>query len=314
VISADVRYPSIALQNFNIKLTNSKNLLKKMPFSSYLFKGVLVMVSEILQESYDILTNYYGDNPPKLKSIVRGFSFIGVQLTDMSAGIAYGERDWEHEFPIFLKKTEEELPDVYALAKKACDGHGMEICYGLAVMSALTTGMLKSNKYEIIEDAEVIDLWKNYFQPEDIVAMVGAMPLFSHLKPYCSRIILLDKHADRYSVPEDVELADSTDDLAEADVLIVTGSSLVYHSTEELIEKTPKARLKAIIGPSVTLPPEPFWDRGVQFVGGSIVDERFIQALVIENMMDDWATFMKKRKCLKVGFGKGIQKIGFLKF
>ncbi len=272
------------------------------------------MVSEILKECYEILTQYYGDNPPEVKSIVRGFSFIGVQLTDMSAGIAYGERDWAHEFPIFLKKTDEDLPDVYALAKKAYDGQGMEICYGLAVMSALTTGMLKSNKYEIIEDAEVIELWKDYFQPEDVVAMVGAMPLFSRLKPYCSRIILLDKHSDRYSVPDDVELINSAENLADADVLIVTGSSLVYHSTEELIEKAPNARLKAIIGPSVTLPPEPFWDRGVQFVGGSIVDERFIQALVIENMMDDWEIFMKKRKCLKVSFGKGIQKIGFLKF
>ncbi len=193
----------------------------------------------------------------------------------------------------------------------------MEVCYGLAVMSALTTSMLKnSDKYEIIENAEIIDIWKDKFLPEeDVVAMVGAMPLFSRLKPFCSRILLLDMHADRYPVPEDVELVDSAEDLSEADVLIATGSSLIYHSTEELIEKTPKARLKAVIGPSVTLPPEPFWKRGVQFVGGAMInDERFIQALIAENMMDDWETFMKKRKCLKVGFGKGIQKIGFLKF
>jgi len=276
------------------------------------------MVSEILRDSYEILTSFYGDNPPKLKSIVRGYGFIGVQLTDMNSGIAFAERDWPHEFPIFLEKADKDLPDVYALAKKAYDGQGMEICYGLAVMSALTTGMLKnSDKYEIIEDAEIIDLWKDHFQPEDVVAMVGAMPLFSRLKPHCSRIILLDMHAERYPVPEEVELVDSADELAEADVLIATGSSLVYHSTEEFIDKTPKARLKAVIGPSVTLPPEPFWDRGVQFVGGAMVeDERFIQALVAENMMDDWETFQLKRKKLKVGFGKdtGFRKIGFLKF
>lgn len=276
------------------------------------------MVSEILRDAYEILTDFYGDNPPKLKSIVRGYGFIGVQLTDMNSGIAFAERDWPHVFPIFLKKTDKDLPNVYAVAKRAYEGHGMEICYGLAVMSALTTGMLKnSDKYEIIEDAEIIDLWKDYFQPDDVIAMVGAMPLFSRLKPLCSRIILLDKHADRYAVPEDIELVDSAERLSEADVLIATGSSLVYHSTEELIEKTPKARLKAVIGPSVTLPPEPFWDRGVQFVGGAIVDdERFIQALVAENMMDDWETFLKKRNKLKVGFGKdtGFRKIGFLKF
>ncbi|MFX1521586.1 MAG: Rossmann-like domain-containing protein [Promethearchaeota archaeon] len=275
------------------------------------------MVSEILRDSYEILTNFYGDNPPGIKSLIRGFSFIGVQLTDMNSGIAFAERDWPHEMPLFLEKTDKDLPNVYALAKKAYEGQGMEICYGLAVMSALTTGMLKkSDKYELIEDAEIIELWKDHFQPEDVVAMVGAMPLFSRLKPYCSRIILLDMHADRYSVPEDVELADSAEDLAEADVLIATGSSLVYHSTEELLEKTPKARLKAVVGPSVTLPPEPFWDRGVQFVGGAMVeDERFIQALVAENVMDDWETFLKKRKKLKVGFGKGtgFRKIGFLK-
>ena len=46
---------------------------------------------------------------------------------------------------------------MYALAKLAYEGQGMEVCYGLAVMSALTTSMLKnSNKYEIIEDAEQV--------------------------------------------------------------------------------------------------------------------------------------------------------------
>jgi uncharacterized protein (DUF4213/DUF364 family) len=234
----------------------------------------------------------------------------------MTSGIASAERDWPHEFPIFFNKNEKDLPSVYALAKLAYEGKGMEVCYGLAVMSALTTSMLKnSDKYEIIENAEIIDIWKDKFLPEeDIVAMVGAMPLFSRLRPFCSRILLLDMHADRYPVPEYVELVDSADDLREADILIATGSSLIYHSTEKLIEKTPKARLKAVIGPSVSLPPEPFWKRGVQFVGGAMInDEKFIQALVAENMMDSWETFMEKRKCLKVSFGKGIQKIGFLK-
>ncbi len=278
----------------------------------------MCLVSDILKECYKILTEYHGEDPPKLKTISRGFSFIGIQLTDMTSGIASAERDWPHEFPVFLKKNDKDLPSVYALAKLAYEGKGMEVCYGLAVMSALTTSMLKnSDKYEIIEDAEIIDIWKDKFLPEeDIVAIVGAMPLFSRLKPYCFRILLLDMHADRYPVPEDVELVDSVEGLTEADVLIATGSSLIYHSTEELIEKTPKARLKAVIGPSVTLPPEPFWKRGVQFVGGAMIeDERFIQALVAENMMDNWETFLKRRKKLKVGFGKdtGFRKIGFLK-
>ncbi len=279
------------------------------------------MVSEILQESYEILTSFYGDNPPKLKSIVRGYGFIGAQLTNMSAGIAFVDRDWTHEFPIFFKKTDKDLPDVYALAKRGYEGQGMEVCYGIAVMNALTTGMLKnSDKYEIVEDAEVIELWKDHFKPEDVVGVVGNMySLFAKLNPLCSRMILLDMHArepGKYPVPNGVELVDSADDLAEVDVLIATGSSLIYHSTEELIEKTPRARLKALIGPSVTLPPEPFWNRGVQFVGGSIVDGRFIQALVAENMMDDWATFKKKRKHLALAFGKdtGIRKIGLMKF
>jgi uncharacterized protein (DUF4213/DUF364 family) len=278
------------------------------------------MVSGILKESYELLRAYYGENPPEIKSLVRGHGFIGAQLTDMSAGMALVERDWPHEFPVFLEKDDHDLPDVYALAKKGFEGQGMEVCYGIAILNALTTGMLKnSDKYEILEDAEVVELWKNRFKPDDVIGMVGNMaPLIEILKPLCSKVVLLDKHAfdsERLAVPSGVEVIPSADGLIEVDVLIATGSSLIYHSTEELIDKTPNARLKAVIGPSATLPAEPFWNRDVQFVGGSMIDERFVQTLVMEDMRMSEREFFEKQKTTILPFGKdtGIRKIGLMK-
>ena len=73
--------------------------------------------------------------------------------------------------------------------------------------------------------------------------------------------------------------------------------------------------MKSVIGPSVCLPPEPFFNRGVDYIGGALVEESFYRTMLTEDLRDDWKTFNQKKevRALKFGNNKGIRKIGILK-
>ncbi len=278
------------------------------------------MVSEILKEAYEILKEYHGSNPPEIKSIVRGQKFVGVQLSNMSIGLSLIEHEWKYDFPLFLKRSEESLPQTYELAKTAFEGTEISVCYGIACLNALTMDLyFNSGKYNLLMDMDVTDLWKDKIKPDDIIGMVGYMyPLADFFLPLCSEIILLDKHAmdeGKDPLPKKMTYIESSTGLKDVDILIATGSSLIYHSTEELIESTPNARLKAIIGPSVCLPPEPFWKRGVTYIGGSYVEVSYYQMLVKEDLRANWRAVAKTKADRAIKFGKkeGIRKLGLLK-
>ena len=279
------------------------------------------MVSEILNESFEIIKEYFRENPPEIKSLIRGNKFVAVQLADMSIGLSFIEREWPKNFPlIFQGNSIEENHEAYILSKLACVGSNMEISYGIAALNALTSSIfLHSDKYEYLENVELLEFWKDHFKPETKVGMVGNMyPLVNVLIERGCKVMILDKHAldkNKNPLPKEVKLITTPTDLNEVEILIITGSSLVYHSTEELINNSKSAYLKAIIGPTVTLPPEPFWKRGVQYIGGAIVDTKILQIMLTEEVYDTNSSLVQKSKKLALKFDKdaGLKKIGLMK-
>ena len=279
------------------------------------------MVSEILNESFKIIKQYFGKEPPKIKSIIRGNKFVAVQLVDMSIGLSFIEREWPHNFPLtFRDNRVEENHETYILAKLACVGLNMEISYGIAILNALTSSIfLHSDRYEYLENVELLEFWKENLYPGKKVGMVGNMyPLVDVLLERGCEVTILDKHAldsNKKPLPKEVQLISNSSNLEEVEILIMTGSSLVYHSTEELIKNSRNASLRAIIGPTVTLPPEPFWKRGVQYIGGAIVDTKFLKIMLTEEVNNFNNLLDQKRKKIALKFGKdsGLKKIGLIK-
>lgn len=87
---------------------------------------------------------------------------MGVQLSYMKMGLSLIEHDWKHIYPLFIEISKYNLPPVYELARLACEGEGTLICYGLAALNALTIDLyFNSGKYQILEDMDVIELWKD---------------------------------------------------------------------------------------------------------------------------------------------------------
>ncbi len=279
------------------------------------------MVSEILNESFDIIKEYFGENPPEIKSIIRGNKFVAVQLSDMSIGLSFIEREWPQIFPLTCQDNRiKENHEAYILSKLAYIGGNMEISYGIATLNALSSSMfLHSNRYEYLENVELLEFWKEKLSYGTKVGMVGNMyPLVDVLLERGCEVIILDKHAldpNKKPLPKEVKLISNSTNLKEVEILIITGSSLVYHSTEKLIKNSKNASLKAIIGPTVTLPPEPFWKRGVQYIGGAIVDTKFLQMMLTEEVRNINSPSVQKSKKITLQFGKnsGLKKIGLVK-
>ncbi len=71
--------------------------------------------------------------------------------------------------------------------------------------------------------------------------------------------------------------------MRDADVVFVTGSTLVYGGLEAYLETTPASATLVVVGATASMLPEPFFDRGVDVVAGAeIADPDRVRAAVVE--------------------------------
>jgi uncharacterized protein (DUF4213/DUF364 family) len=69
-------------------------------------------------------------------------------------------------------------------------------------------------------------------------------------------------------LPHYVPAERSDEVIGEADVLIITGVTLVNHTLEPILARAKSGAEMAVIGPTAGLLPEPLFNRGVRVVGG----------------------------------------------
>ncbi len=71
--------------------------------------------------------------------------------------------------------------------------------------------------------------------------------------------------------------------MRDADVVFVTGSTLVYGGLETYLEEAPPSATLVVVGATASMLPEPFFDRGVDVVAGAeVADPDRIRAAVLD--------------------------------
>lgn len=149
---------------------------------------------------------------------------------------------------------------------------------GIAVMNALSTVCWQERppkSYEIKIGVDAID--EVTIPEEGFVVVVGALvpaikPLKQRGKPF--GILELDPltlKADEleYFVPGE----QAPDVVPKADLLIITGTTLINDTLEDLLKlRKPDARV-VVLGPTASMLPEAFFRRGVDVLGGIIVTD-----------------------------------------
>lgn len=143
----------------------------------------------------------------------------------------------------------------------------------IATLNALSASCWESGKtgnYAVQINKDALDVVR--MPVEKSVAVVGAfVPVLRTLKQRGGKwwVVEQDPQALKNEELEHFVPSDDCKDIIQAaDVLVITGVTLINHTLEPILRLAKKGAQIAVIGPTASLLPEPLFERGVQIVGG----------------------------------------------
>ena len=144
---------------------------------------------------------------------------------------------------------------------------------GVAVLNALSA--LAMDRFgtpggRLLPGVDALDAAE--VRPEDRVAMVGAfIPFIKTLKGKVADLWVVDQHREALK-PDELPFwkppTEAKAVLSQADVVIITGSALVEGGIDDLLEAASGARRVVLAGPTASPWPPPFFEHGVDVLGG----------------------------------------------
>ncbi|HEY76153.1 MAG TPA: DUF364 domain-containing protein [Thermoflexia bacterium] len=163
--------------------------------------------------------------------------------------------------------------EAWTLAEYAFAPQSLRRAVGVAVLNALSA--LAMDRFGVpggrllpgVDALEAAGV-----QPDDRVAMVGAfVPFIKALKGKVAGLWVVDRHREALK-PDELSFwrppAEAQKVLSQADVVIITGSALVEGGIDDLLEAASGARRVVLAGPTASPWPPPFFERGVDVLGG----------------------------------------------
>lgn len=236
-----------------------------------------------MRELIDYLKGELGSKIFKVKAIdVRiGVVYTGVVLSTGYAGVAYT--------PIHELTNSPTLTNAGAISGKpasqlvdlALSSNLIEAAVGVATMNALSQIVFEEypDKY-IFSDIDVLDL----IHPGDKVVTVGYFgPLIPRLLEKSGELYVLEKREiedERVSFISPSEVAEV---LPFSDVILITGSTLVNKTIDEILRFRGRAREVVLLGPTASVTPQPLFRKGVTAVMGiKILDPRRMMRIISE--------------------------------
>jgi uncharacterized protein (DUF4213/DUF364 family) len=157
--------------------------------------------------------------------------------------------------------------------KEAFSDHGIRRGVGIATINALAELCWERRPNPEVELRRGLDAFDaNTFRPNDQTVVIGAfVPFLKELKRRKQSFLVLEKDPDTLK-PEEMpfyrpaELAREV--VPQADVLLITGTTLLNDTLEDLLSwAKPEARV-TVVGPTVGLLPDAFLARGADYLGG----------------------------------------------
>ncbi len=241
-----------------------------------------VMQTTILAETVAAVTDILGAELDGIavERAVIGLFFTGVKLTTGHAGacatpiktipeaVCCPSSAMAMPFPGKMKGK-----PVREALKEAFSDHGIRRGVGIAALNALAELCWERRPHpgvELLRDTDAFDA--NSFGPADQTVVVGAfVPFLKELKRRNLPFLVLEKDRDTLKASEmpfyrPAETAREV--VPQADVLLMTGTTLLNDTLEDLLSwAKPEARV-TVVGPTVGLRPEAFLTRGADYLGG----------------------------------------------
>ncbi|KAF0155503.1 MAG: hypothetical protein FD159_2123 [Syntrophaceae bacterium] len=195
-----------------------------------------------------------------------GLSYVGVMLDNGASGVAAVLPDVTSRGCTVLSDAGKYVGSPSAdLLRYQNDGKNvLQRAIGLATANAL----IKPSS-DTTEDREATTYFN--LQPGEKVAMVGLFsPLVERICATGAILTVIEKN------PQRLELLSSQEKqraLQDCDIAIITATTLLNNTLEEIIGALGTPRLVAIMGPSTPLMPDVFQDTPVTHLGGAVVTD-----------------------------------------
>jgi uncharacterized protein (DUF4213/DUF364 family) len=238
----------------------------------------MTILNETAQQVQDILASEY--NTITIERVMIGVFFTGVKLSNGAGGVSY---TLVKDIPqavccpssagrIFdpFKINGMKVADVLAgLTSK----EPIKVSVAIATLNALSAycwDQRLPDNYRIQMDADALDAVR--MPDESTIAVIGAfVPILRKLKSRGNKWWVIEQDPKtlksdemKHFIPSD----QSEKTIATADVLIVTGVTLLNHTLENILKVARRDAEIAVIGPTASMLPDALFARGVRVVGG----------------------------------------------
>jgi uncharacterized protein (DUF4213/DUF364 family) len=244
--------------------------------SSSILGDTIAMIDAIFGSELDEIT---------IERVVVGLFFTGVKLSNGTAGtsatpiksipeaVCCPSSALAMPFPGKLRGRR-----AADLAREALSGHGIRRAVGIATVNALADCCWRRRPHPDIEVCHGIDAFDaTDIRHGDNVVVVGAfVPFLKELKRRGQGFLVLEQDpatlkADELPFFRPAEQA--AEILPDADVVLITGSTLVNNTLESLLALArPEARV-TVVGPTVGMLPDAFLARGADVLGCVRINE-----------------------------------------
>jgi len=242
---------------------------------------------DILRETVASVRTLLGDALDTLivERAVMGLFFTGIKLSDGSGGLCFTPIKAIPK-AVCCPSSAKAMPisgklkgrKVTAYLDELFSGNPLKRTLGIAVLNALSMscwGKHPPVDYKVSTRVDAIDAV--VFPEDGYVAVVGALvPAIRRLKQRGKPFGILELDASTLKANEMeyfVPLDRMPEVVPQADMLIITGTTLINDTLEDLLSrKKPKAPV-VLVGPTASMLPEAFFRRGVVAVGGVMVND-----------------------------------------
>ncbi len=237
----------------------------------------------IIQELIGSMSDFVGKRDIIVEDVRIGVFYTAAKLSTGDAGVAFTPRELEDT--VCCPRSAAKMPasgklkgaKALRLIKMATSDNAMKRSVGIAVLNALSAMKMREEGVKdarVLKNADALDLIE--FKADDTLAMVGAfVPFIKKLKGITKELLIVDKHPGALKEEERHMWrppAVAADVLSQADIVIITGSSMVEGGLDQLLAACTKAREVIVAGPTASTWPEPFFRRGVTVMGGIAIN------------------------------------------
>lgn len=217
-----------------------------------------MLVDELIEQALSIAGS------KKLKDVRAGLGYTCVMLEDNSCGLAYTFRNELGECCSILSDAGGLIgKDGAEIVTWAKSKNRMKAAIGLATMNAVfNTPQVPWDSGNVITALDV--------RPYTTFGMVGEFrPILLEIRNKADSIYVFEQDVSGDSTLYSSETIPQH--LPKCDVVVVTATSLINHTIDEVLSFCKNARQVCLVGPSTPLCPEVFCRYNVHLLAGSVV-------------------------------------------